>query len=60
MRDQPQASVTGVRRGRAPDRGPRRSPLDGIATGRGYGGTAGSEGRFTMTAHEGVRYRVLV
>lgn len=34
--------------------------LDGIATGRGYGGTTSPEGRFTMTAHEGVRYRVLV
>jgi hypothetical protein len=34
--------------------------LDGLARGRGYGGTTRADGRFTITAHEGVRYRVLV
>ena len=35
-------------------------PLDGFASARTLGGTTGADGRFTLEANRGVRYRVLV
>lgn len=63
-RPAPQIAVTG-RTIAPPDTARTRrmlvlQPLDGLATARAYGGMTAEDGSFSISAHRGVRYRVLV